>query len=206
VLTPEPVDHPAHGVACRDIRSGPMPSVAYAGPLRSAAFGSGRGQELGCGDVDVLADGQPDGRLHGCLDRRPAHLAVALRRVAVPDREPAPARRQAGTTSSRRRDGACPCCPPWRVWRDRAQWPRDGCHAHLAAEWRQGHVDPGPVLRPPGRPGDRGHLVERRWEVVGQQPETRDVGGPSPTGRRQLQDVDLERITGFGPRDPRQGR
>ena len=64
-----------------------------------------------------------------------------------------------------------------------------------------GHVDPRPELGPAGRPGHGRDLVERGGEVVGQQPEAGDAGGPAPVAGRQLEDVDLERVARLGAGD-----
>ena len=89
VLAAEPVDHPPDRVAGRgqQVRARSR-RWRSAGPIGSSAFGSGAARNSGPGDVDVLAHGEADRRPHRRLDGGPADLAVALRRVAVADREP----------------------------------------------------------------------------------------------------------------------
>ena len=67
--------------------------------------------------------------------------------------------------------------------------------------------------RTPGRNSARspapGTFVIRRYgsgNSIRQQAETRDARGPAPIGRLELEQVDLERVTGLGAARPRSAR
>ena len=160
---------------------GPDPVGGVARPGAQLRVRVGRGEELRPRHVDVLAHRQPDRRPHRRLDRGPAHLAVALRRVAVADREPG-ARHEDGQEQRRAGDEVAGVhVAAVDVGRDRAQRPGERARRPSRRRTaRAGRGCPARTRLVPLAPGTARDLVERVGEVVGQQPEAGDVGGPAP--------------------------
>ena len=151
--------------------------------------------------MEVLAHRQPDERPHRRLDRRARHLAVPLRGVAVADREERP-----GVEHGQEQGGAGDQVPgvhvaAVQVGRDRRARACLGGDPHLAAERREGQVDPGPELDAIGSGREASDLQVAVREVIGQEPEAGDRGRPAPVRVGEVEQVDLERVARLGAFD-----
>ena len=192
----EPVDHVADRVAGRleQVRSD---AGGHFVSGRRGGRSLERSDELVLGrlDRDVAPDRQPHGRLHRRLDGRAADLAVALGGVGVaePEQRPVDLDREV-----QRRSGAevlavhVAAGPPGR---DRVEGAgRRARHADDPAERLD--RDPDPLVE--GRPlATDVPQLEPGLRVVGrEQPEARDDGRPAEAVRTELEQVDLEDVTG----------
>ena len=88
-----------------------------------------------------------------------------------------------------------------QVGRDRRERPGRRRHAELAAERGERQGDARPELGPAAGRVVAGDLVEAIREVIGQEPEAGNRGGPAPIGRLELEQVELERVAWLGALD-----
>ena len=174
-----------------------MPSVAYRRPTGRSAAAPGAVMNSGPLRCRSLPDREPDPRPHRRLDRGPAHLAVALGRVAVADREPGAVVEDRQEQRRARGQVAGVHVAAVDVGRDRRERPRPRRDAQLAAERDDRDADAGEELGPLPDRRQAGDLVGRIRELVGEQPEARDRRGPAPVGRLEVEQLDLERVAGL---------
>jgi len=91
--------------------------------------------------------------------------------------------------------------PAVEVGRDGRARPVDRRDPDLPAERHDRDANAGQELGTLTGPRDLGDPEIWIRELVGQQPEPRDVRGPAPAGRFELEQVDLEAIAGLGAHD-----
>src|SRR5215208_6127506 len=151
---------------------------------------------VGSIDAEVTPDREAQGDLHSGLNGRSADLAVALRRVGVPDREQRPlhADRQVEGGAGPKVLGVHIAAPA-RGGYDRVRSRLRGGQADGAGERFVGKLDALGEDHPAPCGLDAGDAQPRLGELVGQEPEAGDERRPSPVPRPELKDLDGEHVS-----------
>ena len=155
------------------------------------------------GQAGALDQVESERHAHRALDGGAADLAVALRGVGIANRE-----QRAGDLDREIERGPggevadvhVAADPPGRD--DAVRPGLSGRHPDRAAERLERHPRSGTVGGRREAPSVVAPDMERRvGELVGQEPESRDEGGPSPAHRRERFDRNLEGVARLGPVD-----